>query len=48
MISSVSMQDYQSFNNNYDSKKAPGSSKFLNYSSFNSQTLNSFYPKKKK
>ena len=47
MISSVSMQDYQSFNNNYDSKKAPGSSKFLNYSSLNFQTLNSFYPKKK-
>ena len=41
------MQDYQSFNNNYDSKKTPGSSKFLNYSSLNSQTLNSFYPKKK-
>ena len=41
------MQDYQSFNHYYTSKKTPVSSKLLNYNNLYFQTLDSFYHKKK-
>ena len=46
MLSSVSMQDYQSLNHYYSSKKAPVSSKLLNYNNLYFQTIDSFYHKK--
>ena len=46
MLSSVSKEVFQSFNDNYDSNKVHTSSKLLNYNNLYFQTLDSFHQKK--